>query len=369
MTSAKNISTGHKTVYILIVLFVLFLILEGLLRIAGIQARRESPFFLLLRVHEYPEYFRRHPTLFWELVPNKTIRGDFMAKGEYKINSKGFRGPEFKVEKPDSVVRICCIGNSNTFGWEIPSGEYYSRLIEKLLNQRYADQQFEVINMGVPGYTSHQGLVLLKERALQLDPDIITFSFGWNDIWGAGQGVTDREQKTYSPFIIWLQNNLAKLHTYRALKYMLLEVTEKEGLESFDPQNPKYRVSPEEYRENLEMIHDICVDSNIIALFFTSPSPDIEVYFGTGAHSQFKNLFRIHEQYNQIVRDLRDHKGYWVVPLATYFRNQPGYFDPELKDYIHYNAKGHQYVAEIVTQFMRRYRIIEQAMETLNIED
>jgi len=369
MVESRNlkISSGKKIIFAVLVLLVLLILLEIILQVAGVQSRRESPFFLLLKVHEYPEYFQRHPTLFWELVPNKQIKGDFIAKGEYRINSQGFRGKEFEPDKAANTIRICCIGNSCTFGWEIPEGNTYSELLETALTKNYPGRKFEVINCGVPGYTSQQGLTLLKDKILDYRPDIITLSFGWNDIWGAGKGITDREQKIHSRLIINLQNALAKLKTYRLLKYVLLELSEKKGLESFDHENPAYRVSRDEYRENLAEIHRIALENGIIPIYLTSPAPDARVYFGSGTITQLEKLFEIHEQYNHIIRDLRDTRQYWVVPLATYFQNQPGLFDPELKDYIHYNQAGHLQVAELIANYMKRYRIIDNIMGENNL--
>jgi lysophospholipase L1-like esterase len=362
-----KISTGKKFLYAIIILLACFILLEAVLRMAGIHSRRESPFFLLLKVHEYPEYFQRHSTLFWEFIPNKTISGDFIAEGEYQINSNGFRGKEFIAGKPDSTIRICCIGNSCTFGWEIAEGKTYSDILRGQLKSRFPTQKFEVINCGVPGYTSHQGLTLLKEKILDFDPDIITLSFGWNDIWGAGKGITDNEQKILSPLVIWMQNNLAKLETYRLIKYLLLEVTEEKGLEGFDMENPSYRVSLEEYKQNLSEIHQVAESNGIIPIFLTSPAPDAKAYFGGGVHTQLSELFRIHEEYNEVIRTLRDKEQFWVVPLASHFANRSDYFDPELKDYIHYNQEGHKQVAIIISRFITRYQILDKLMADNNI--
>jgi lysophospholipase L1-like esterase len=370
MTSTRNIriSTGRKILYVFIILLALFIILEAALRISGIHTRKESPFFLLLKVHEYPEYFRRHSTLFWEFIPNKTIKGDFLAEGEYHINNQGFRGRDFKKEKPANTIRIACIGNSCTFGWEIPEGKTYSELLQKKLEEEYPGQKFQVLNVGVPGYTSFQGLTLLKERVLDFHPDIITLSFGWNDIWGAGKGITDKEQKILPKSVIWMQNALAQLQTYRLIKYLILEMTEEKGLDAFNIQNPRYRVSLEDYKENLSEIHRIAAEHGIIPIFMTSPAPDTKIYFGPHAESQLETLFRIHDQYNQVILKLRDMEQYWVVPIATYFKNQAGFFDPRLKDYIHYNEKGHEYVANILAQFMQRYMIIDNIIASKKLQ-
>jgi lysophospholipase L1-like esterase len=365
--SSKPVSIGKKIIFVILTVLIFLILIETLLRISGIESRRESPFFLLLRVHEYPEYFRRHSTLFWELVPNKTISGEFIAKGEYQINSHGFRGEEFSIDKPGDQVRICCIGNSCTFGWEIPEGQTYAEQLEILLSQAYPDKEIEVINCGVPGYTSHQGLVLLKEKILDYNPDIITLSFGWNDMWGAGGGLSDRQQKTYSPFIIWLQNNLTQFATYRLIKSAVLGITEEEGLGGFDVENPTYRVTLDEYRQNLMSIHDIAVDNGITPIFLTSPAPQTEIYLGEGKKSQLERIFMIHEEYNNVIRDLQREKRYLMVPLATYFQNQPGFFDPQLRDYIHYNQRGHAYVAELIARYMRRYNLMERTYSNLGM--
>ncbi|NIP42961.1 MAG: SGNH/GDSL hydrolase family protein [candidate division Zixibacteria bacterium] len=363
-TETKRLSTGLKILYTLIFIVIVFILFEAALRTVGIHTRRESPFFLLLKVHEYPEYFRRHSTLFWEFIPNKTIKGDFLAEGEYHINNQGFRGEDFSTEKPTDVIRVGCIGNSCTFGWEIPEGKTYPELLELELEEMYPEQDFQVLNLGVPGYTSHQGLVLLKEKVLDFDPDIITLSFGWNDIWGAGKGITDKEQEILSPTVVWLQNILAHLETYKLMKYLILEVTEDEGLESFNIQNPQYRVSQQEYRYNLSQIERIATENGIVPVFLTSPAPDTRVYFGPQSESQLENLFRIHEEYNQVIRQLRDREQFWVAPAATYFKNQSGFFDPRLEDYIHYNVKGHEYVASIIAQYLRRYMIVDNVIES-----
>lgn len=362
-----KISTGKKILYVFIVFVALLILFEGVLRIAGIHTRKESPFFLLLKVHEYPEYFQRNSTLFWEFIPNKTIKGDFLAKGEYHINNQGFRGKDFFKDKPANTIRVACIGNSCTFGWEIPAGHTYAELLQEKLEHEYPGQKFQVLNFGVPGYTSYQGLTLLKERVLDFHPDIITLSFGWNDIWGAGKGITDKEQRILPKSVIWMQNTLAKLRTYRLIKYLILEITEGKGLDAFNIQNPRYRVSLEDYKENLSEIDSIAGEHGIVPIFMTSPAPDTKIYFGPHAESQLETLFRIHEQYNQVILGLRDLKNFWVVPIETYFKNQAGYFDPKLKDYIHYNEKGHEYVADILAQFMKRYMIIDNIMASNNL--
>jgi lysophospholipase L1-like esterase len=52
-----------------------------------------------------------------------------------------------------------------------------------LLNKALPDRKLEIINMGVPGYSSLQGLTLVEEEVLDLDPDLVIAGYGFNDTW------------------------------------------------------------------------------------------------------------------------------------------------------------------------------------------
>ena len=43
-----------------------------------------------------------------------------------------------------------------------------------------------MLNLGVMGYTSRQGLELLRRRVLELEPDFVLIGFGMNDSVVAG---------------------------------------------------------------------------------------------------------------------------------------------------------------------------------------
>ena len=54
--------------------------------------------------------------------------------------------------------------------------------------------KYEVINAGIPGYTSLQGERFLKSDLLKLEPDIVPIMFAWNDHWAAASGIADKDQ-------------------------------------------------------------------------------------------------------------------------------------------------------------------------------
>jgi lysophospholipase L1-like esterase len=103
----------------------------------------------------------------------------------YRINSRGFRGPEVPDAKPSGEFRIVTVGDSITFGWELSEDEatYPGQLQSRLAGRRApGGRAFRVVNAGVPRYTSEQVLRWLRERVLDLEPDLIVLCVGWNDL-------------------------------------------------------------------------------------------------------------------------------------------------------------------------------------------
>ena len=58
--------------------------------------------------------------------------------------------------------------------------------LEALLKQQAPRTDLEVMNFGVLGYSSFQGLQLLKRAVLDLHPDVVVVGFGMNDSEVAG---------------------------------------------------------------------------------------------------------------------------------------------------------------------------------------
>lgn len=112
------------------------------------------------------------PGLQWELTPGFTSE-------KYTINSQGFRGVEFTVNKDSSVKRIACIGDSHCFGLGVYED---ARIYPSLLQEKLSTQQrVEVLNFGVPGYNTWQEFSQLQNVVLELKPDIVILGFFFND--------------------------------------------------------------------------------------------------------------------------------------------------------------------------------------------
>ena len=71
-------------------------------------------------------------------------------------------------------MSIICFGDSITFGYGADPGDDFPTALGKLLNR-------EVINAGVSGDTSNEGLLRLDKEVLERDPLLVLIEFGGND--------------------------------------------------------------------------------------------------------------------------------------------------------------------------------------------
>jgi lysophospholipase L1-like esterase len=171
-------------------------------------------------------------------------------------NTRGFRTPEFADAKPDGAVRIALLGDSSTFGWGVEHFETYAERLGDALAARWSIDRtrIEILNLGVPGYSSFQGRVLLERTGLRLAPDLVVWSYLSND--GAITGEDDR--KTYEQRLGATGALLAALHHSRA--YETLEAwigvvqarvappAPPDPYDAADRNIPSYRVAAENVR-------------------------------------------------------------------------------------------------------------------------
>ena len=98
------------------------------------------------------------------------------------VNSQGFRGPEFKLAKPNGVYRIFCLGGSSTWGMAVSDNQTYPSKLRQLFRQNFPNVRIEVINAGVAGYTTFHSLATFQTRILDYEPDMIIVYHSWNDV-------------------------------------------------------------------------------------------------------------------------------------------------------------------------------------------
>jgi hypothetical protein len=93
----------------------------------------------------------------------------------------------FYADKPDSTYRIFVLGSSAAMG--VPEPAYnFSRILEVMLNNKYPQTNFEVINVATTAINSHVILPIAKDCARH-QPDLFVLYAGNNEVvgpYGAG---------------------------------------------------------------------------------------------------------------------------------------------------------------------------------------
>lgn len=128
----------------------------------------------------------------------KSVIGEFNVKAH--LNSLGYRGKEFPIEKNKGTTRILTLGDSMTFGWGVGDEVTYPALLEKFLNIS-GKANTEVINAGyVGGLSPDTYYIYLKNQGMKLKPDVIIVNiFPWNDITDFAENIWVKENKEGLP--------------------------------------------------------------------------------------------------------------------------------------------------------------------------
>ena len=94
------------------------------------------------------------------------------------MNPEGFWDINPQIIKPSETKRILFLGDSFTIGFGVSEKERFSDLIKDLL-----PSGFEVINMGMWGYSTDQELLVLTEKGIKYSPDIVIVSMFLDDLF------------------------------------------------------------------------------------------------------------------------------------------------------------------------------------------
>ncbi|MGE3342208.1 MAG: SGNH/GDSL hydrolase family protein [Vicinamibacterales bacterium] len=134
-----------------------------------------------------------------------------------KINNLGFRDTrDYALAKSPGTVRVLVLGDSVTFGHGATFETTYPYQLELRLKQWRPDVNWQVWNLGVPGYSTADELAYLNEVGDRFNPDLVIVGFYPNDI---APGMPRRSpgylRRASSAIRRQLQSNLYSYEFYR----------------------------------------------------------------------------------------------------------------------------------------------------------
>jgi lysophospholipase L1-like esterase len=298
-----------------------------------------------------------------ELVPNLHYTN---TQGlEFRINSRGFLGPEFDQVKPPGVYRIFAVGDSCTFGtgfWN----QTYPALVGRILGADAGAGRYEVINAGIEGYNSEFALDRIRQELLAYHPDMVILYIGWNDLMKI-----DPRNAAATGRYVGLARVLERSYLVKAYGKVLFY--------HLRPRLMKPRIGPDpdgtlaladfvpvRYRMNLEAAVELLQKNGTTPVIVTLPTvvtadmtpDDLErarVFFpyypaGYGVEA----FLRLHMAYNDVIRQTA---AKYSLPLVDLEAVLGGPARRELFwDTMHPSLKGHRLIADAIAQTVRDAR-------------
>jgi hypothetical protein len=102
------------------------------------------------------------------------------GRWKFVTNAQGFRNTsDFSYEKVPGRLRVLSIGDSHTQGFEVRQEFTYSSVLERWLKSHGTD--VEVINAGVSGFGTAEGIVFLEQEGVRYQPDVVIYGMFDND--------------------------------------------------------------------------------------------------------------------------------------------------------------------------------------------
>lgn len=338
----KDFTLKKNFLFSLIIIAIFFVLLEGTVRIYDYVRRK--PY-----VENFPDViYESHPYLPIILKPNTAFKPRNIT-----INSLGYRGKEFKALKTPGTFRIVCIGGSTIFGIGSSSDRTtYPQFLEDILNTKIQRQRFEVINAGVPGYTTAESLIDLELRILDLSPDLIFIYHGYNDF------KPNRVPNFKSDYSHWRYREPIYIgrpfsdnfRFYVKLKNVILK---------YFPEK-QYSPFPELKRfDTVLQSGIIAFERNLRSMIYLAKSENIKVILSTFViplnddnlkkdPERFRNLLHFtptltykgildaNIKYNNATKELAEEENIPLIDSDKIMPKSLEYFD----DYVHFNDKG-----------------------------
>lgn len=264
-----------------------------------------------------------NPRLIYVPVPNT---GDF--------NSYGHRGRSFPFEK-NGRRRIVLMGDSVVEGLGVEVGQRFSDVLDRLLNEQY-----EMVNLGVCGYSFLQEFEYFKLLGEKFSPDYALWFITYNDMRLASGEVyafnyylktapNSAFHEAYYKTRIGLNKLLMSCYTYNLLRYAYATQSEK----IFN--NDEEKISLDDADDLLRQLNIEALARHFKLIFILLPS-NTHLY-----ESEINDLRNLMAKNNSPCLDLRE-----SLKTCSGSESVEKYFLEG--DFCHFSVEGNRVFAEIL---------------------
>lgn len=284
------------------------------------------------------------PGLRYELAPDlaQPSLGMHVA-----TNSLGMRDREPLPSSTPGLVRILAVGDSVTFGYGVEEPAVFASVLEELLAASpLADGRvFDVLNVGVSGYSTRDELAAFEGKWLALEPDVVVIGYCIND-----PEIAPRQplQRVFAATSLWQRSHLLR---WVAQKWQARQIHEL-GRGNYArylhaPDEAPWRSVASAFARFGELSRDLGF-------------PIVLVIFPRFTPAEWKD-YPIHDVHAQVAREGERH-GFLVLDLLPrYERESPASLLIDPSD-SHPNALGHRIAAEEIARFLEGQPALRAAL-------
>lgn len=227
--------------------------------------------------------------------------------------------------------RILVVGDSTAFGVGVDDADTWPAKLEGLLAER-GGAAVEVVNAGVPGYSTFQAVRMAEKYGLEVKPDVVIVCAGFNDTANTPAGeLPDLERAE--------KNEREHAAGGAASAFLSLVSRAAEGARRLSTEAQRPRLSREEYLHALEGAAGFFRERGIALLWVRWPTQD-EVNTGQPAGAGYPDA----------LLEFVSEPGVHGVDLMPVFK---GAAESPFYDFVHANAGGNQLVAAAVADALR----------------
>ena len=197
------------------------------------------------------------------IVPNQ-------YKFTMSINSDGFRGNE--IDLNTNTYRIFLTGGSTAFGFGSTSDKTtISGFLQDYFDDEFEYLNVEIINAGINGADSYREILLIKEKLIEYDPDLIISYTGVNDSGGYSREIIFDETHDNSTQNLFKFSSYPWYRTPFVINNLLSEntINEKNTLE-LSPQ--EIQKTSESFKKNWSQSCTFLEDNQITSVLILQPS-------------------------------------------------------------------------------------------------
>ena len=277
------------------------------------------------------------PGLVYELAPGK-------EKPFYGVNistnSFGMRGQEPIIPDDESVCNLVAIGDSFTFGLRVAINNTYAKVLEHLLTNDSPEKTTQVLNLGVAGYSTKDEVSVIKQKAMEWNPDLIILGYVLND------PETDPIQPLHSHYHEpkwWQYTNITRLLALSIKRFEIKHYGNGDYLRYLHaPDGDKWQSVLQAFTgiQGISEKHDVPV---LLVVFPMLAS-------GIWSNYPFRDL---HSQ----VTDAGSKSGFYTVDLYDTFSTYPPKELMVAANDPHPNALAHALAANAIFQAIKRFSL------------